>query len=216
MKTTSHKKLSLLLWAVILVLLSRGVMQAQAVNESAKLVASDGAPGDFFGGSVSVSGATAVVGAHLDNGNFSDSGSAYVFGEPVLNVKIDLKPGTNPNCVNPTNSGQGVAVAIFGSNTFNVVDIDPSSPQFGGASTGKCAIEDAKMEGPTSKFRKDKIPDLVCHFATEEVAWPEEGSDCGTVTLTGQLNAGTPIEGSDNACLVGETTCNGGTPIPVP
>ena len=47
--------------------------------EEAKLVPSDGAPVDFFGNSVSISGNYAVVGAHLDNDNGFRSGSAYVF-----------------------------------------------------------------------------------------------------------------------------------------
>ena len=78
-KTTFHKKLSLILWVVILVLLSRGVMQAQTVNESAKLLASDGAAGDVFGFEVAVSGDTAVVGAFRDDDKGTESGSAYVF-----------------------------------------------------------------------------------------------------------------------------------------
>jgi hypothetical protein len=45
-----------------------------------KLVAPDGAPGDYFGISVSVSGDTAVVGARLaDTAAGPDAGSAYVF-----------------------------------------------------------------------------------------------------------------------------------------
>jgi hypothetical protein len=51
----------------------------QILNESAKLLASDGAAGDRFGHSVSVSGNVAVVGAPYDDDNGSDSGSAYVF-----------------------------------------------------------------------------------------------------------------------------------------
>ena len=47
--------------------------------QEAKLLPSDGAAGDFFGWSVSISGDYAVVGAHLDNDNGSISGSAYVF-----------------------------------------------------------------------------------------------------------------------------------------
>jgi len=47
--------------------------------QQAKLTASDGAAGDQFGRSVSVSGETAVIGAYLDDDNGSNSGSAYVF-----------------------------------------------------------------------------------------------------------------------------------------
>ncbi len=48
--------------------------------QQAKLLAADGATGDFFGISVSVHGDTAVIGAYYDdNDNGYDSGSAYVF-----------------------------------------------------------------------------------------------------------------------------------------
>ncbi len=48
-------------------------------TQEAKLTASDGAKVDNFGSSVSVSGARAIVGAHLDDDNARESGSAYVF-----------------------------------------------------------------------------------------------------------------------------------------
>ncbi len=57
-------------------------------SEQAKLTASDGATSDNFGVSVSVSGETAVVGAHGDDDNGSWSGSAYVFDLPVITVSI--------------------------------------------------------------------------------------------------------------------------------
>ena len=56
---------------------------AGSLVESAKLLASDGAAGDQFGYSVSISGTTAVVGAYLDDDRGDDSGSAYVFEKPV-------------------------------------------------------------------------------------------------------------------------------------
>ncbi len=44
-----------------------------------KLLASDGAEEDYFGHSVAISGATAIVGAYKDDSNGLDSGSAYLF-----------------------------------------------------------------------------------------------------------------------------------------
>lgn len=50
------------------------------VTENAKLVASDGAADDYFGLSVSLSGAKALVGSYRDNiGAISDRGSAYLY-----------------------------------------------------------------------------------------------------------------------------------------
>ena len=48
-------------------------------TQQAKLLASDGAAGDFFGWSVALSGDTALIGAKWDNDNGDQSGSAYVF-----------------------------------------------------------------------------------------------------------------------------------------
>ncbi|MCH7720671.1 MAG: FG-GAP repeat protein, partial [Planctomycetes bacterium] len=44
-----------------------------------KLLASDGASGDYFGLSVAIGGDVAVVGAHEDDDNGEDSGSAYIY-----------------------------------------------------------------------------------------------------------------------------------------
>ena len=48
--------------------------------EDAKITASDGAAGDFFSYSISISGDTALVGAYENDDNGTASGSAYIFG----------------------------------------------------------------------------------------------------------------------------------------
>ena len=48
-------------------------------NQTAKLIANDGAVDDYFGWSVSVYNDTAVIGAHRDDDNGIRSGSAYIF-----------------------------------------------------------------------------------------------------------------------------------------
>ena len=48
-------------------------------RQIAKLLPNDGAATDFFGRSVAISGATAIVGAYSDNDNGELSGSAYLF-----------------------------------------------------------------------------------------------------------------------------------------
>ena len=52
----------------------------------AKLTASGTPPGDYFGSSVAIDGATVVVGAYGDD----DSGSAYVFSLPALDENSAL------------------------------------------------------------------------------------------------------------------------------
>ena len=48
-------------------------------DQLAKLLAADGAAGDFLGTTVAISGATAIVGAGGDDDNGFNSGSAYLF-----------------------------------------------------------------------------------------------------------------------------------------
>jgi hypothetical protein len=48
-------------------------------TQQAKLVALDGASGDYFGWSVSLDGDTALIGAHWDSDNGNHAGSAYIF-----------------------------------------------------------------------------------------------------------------------------------------
>ena len=52
---------------------------ATSWTQKAKLTAKDGAASDYFGHSVAISDGTIVVGAHLDDDEGSNSGSAYVF-----------------------------------------------------------------------------------------------------------------------------------------
>ncbi|MCH8165487.1 MAG: FG-GAP repeat protein [Planctomycetes bacterium] len=56
-----------------------GVSDPQNWVQIAKLLPNDGAAGDWFGWSVAVSGATAIVGARFDDDNGPESGSAYLF-----------------------------------------------------------------------------------------------------------------------------------------
>ncbi|WP_417915249.1 FG-GAP repeat protein [Candidatus Electronema sp. JM] len=48
-------------------------------TQEAKLVADDGAAGDYFGHSIAVNGNTALIGAMADDDKGADSGSVYVF-----------------------------------------------------------------------------------------------------------------------------------------
>jgi hypothetical protein len=66
---------------VLSVLVTVCVLPAWALTaeEEAKLLPSDGEFGDEFGLSVALDGDTAVIGAHLDDDNGTQAGSAYVF-----------------------------------------------------------------------------------------------------------------------------------------
>ncbi len=64
-------------------LFTKPVLGWMNMTQAAKLKPSDGATGDYFGYSVSISGDNIVIGSYSDDDNGSASGSAYVFAKPL-------------------------------------------------------------------------------------------------------------------------------------
>jgi hypothetical protein len=113
-----------------------------------------------------------------------------------LDVEIDIKPGSDPNCFNINGHGV-IPVAILGSAEFKVDDIDLISLDFAGLSLRvrgnrgpMCSIEDSNG---------DPYPDLVCQFEDDSENWSPGN---GTAMLTGELLDGSLFEGSDSICVV--------------
>jgi hypothetical protein len=141
--------------------------------------------------------------------NRGDAGNAVEVWEltaPCGTVLIDLKPGSNPNCVQPAGGGSA-PVSILGSGTFNAATVNPETVYFGGAKAARCSLEDVNLDG---------YMDLSCKFETRSILWPAAGKDCGVVALTAQTFSGQWIEGVDIACLAGGNACNLSTPTPAP
>jgi len=113
-----------------------------------------------------------------------------------LNVDIDIKPGSDPNCFNINGHGV-IPVAIFGSDIFDVSNIDQGSLSFGGLAVRvksnagpQCGFEDANGDG---------FSDLVCHFEDDASNWTANN---GTATIGARLLDGTVISGADSICVV--------------
>jgi hypothetical protein len=113
-----------------------------------------------------------------------------------LVVDIDVKPGSQPNCIDPAANGV-IPVAVLGSPTFDVMQIERSSQVFAGLGVGvtgsgvpQCSVAFGNV---------DVWPDLVCQFVNDPRVW-ETGQV--SAALTGKLLSGTPFVGSDGVCLV--------------
>ena len=118
--------------------------------------------------------------------------------------EINLKPGSNPNCLN-TSAGGLNPVAILGSASFDVTTVVVSTVTFAGASAVRCNVEDVSPhEGDTP----DGFADLVCHFKRSEMQEVPPGG-CVELTLTAQTTSGESIEATDIAC---GPPCNGAEP----
>jgi hypothetical protein len=114
----------------------------------------------------------------------------------VQEVDIDIKPGSDPNCININGNGV-IPVAILGSESLDVGMIDQGSLSLGGLNVRVrgnkgplCGLEDTNLDG---------WYDLVCRFEDDADNW---SAGSGEATLEGELWDGTAIEGSDTICVV--------------
>ena len=89
---------------------------ANPLTFSQKIIAPDGASGDYFGLSVALDGNYALIGSYLDDDNGTNSGSAYLFDTTTGNF---LQKLTAPDGANSDNFGRSVALngnyALIGS-----------------------------------------------------------------------------------------------------
>ena len=109
----------------------------------------------------------------------------------AVEVALDIKPGSDTNCFNQNGHGV-IPVAVFGSGTLDVNDIDVASLLLQGLPV--------KMAGKSNKYLAhidyvdgDGYPDLAVQFQ-DDYGWIDSGEDIAI--LTGRLLDGTPIEGS--------------------
>jgi hypothetical protein len=130
-----------------------------------------------------------------------------------IEVTIDIKPQSSPNCFN--NNGHGVTpVAILGSETFDVTTVDIETIMLDGAAVavkgkGKtmCHVEDVTgsfdpntgQQTPEYPGAPDGYLDLVCQIEDIDGIY-EQGE--GEGVLTALLTDGeTTIEASDSVCV---------------
>ncbi len=119
------------------------------------------------------------------------------FGEPyIINVAVDIKPGSDPNCANINGHG-AVPVAILGAADFDVMDIDAASVQLEGMAVKM--NKKGKLLAHYEDVNYDGYTDLVVQIDDGNAVLAD---DAATATVTGYLLDGTPIEGTDSICIV--------------
>ena len=123
-------------------------------------------------------------------------GLAFAPYDPIP-VYIDIKPGSYPNCIN--NNGHGVIpVAILGNFDFDVDLIDPESVVLEGLMV-KAVGKGNKLLAHYEDVNLDGFTDLVLQIQDVDGAFQEGTTEA---ILMGSLYSGTPIEGTDEICIV--------------
>jgi len=107
---------------------------------------------------------------------------------PLLQINIEIKPGSGEVApINPKARGK-IPVALLGASDFVVADVDGASVTFGHSgneqSLSKC--------GDPTDVNGDAFPDLVCHFENQAAAWAATDDEG---ILKGELENGMKFEG---------------------
>ncbi len=124
-----------------------------------------------------------------------------VVGVPIVEVEIDIKPGSDTNPINKAGRGL-IPVAILGSETFDVTDVDVTTLAFAPSETEPAhdLTDPGTLADHTRDENGDGFMDLLTHYRTQQV---EIGIDGATPCLRGALLDGTAFEGCDTVEVFG-------------
>jgi hypothetical protein len=140
-------------------------------------------------------------GTSSTNGNFVLN-EIMLDAEAATTVTIDVKPGSDPNSIDLCSKG-AVPIAILGSDTFDVHDVNTVTLRFAGAGVKVVDEEDPHELCSYEDVNGDIIDDLVCHYVTADIAGI--GGESTSATVNGALRDGTPIAGTDTINIVKDT-----------
>lgn len=155
--------------------------------------------------------AIADAGDYILDSDVFIKAESFVSAAPTIEVDLDVKPTSCPNPINTVDKGD-LPVAILGSASLDVNDVDLSSLQLEGVNPIRSNIED--VTAPVSNSQEtcdcttdgaDGFDDLTLKFDTQAIVaafGAVNDGDQVQLTLTGNLKDGTPITGVDCAIVL--------------
>jgi len=126
---------------------------------------------------------------------FLDNVSVESNGPCTRTVEIDIHPGSDPNSINLCSNGT-VPIAIFGSATFDVHEVDTTTLRFAEAAVKVVGKKDPQELCSFEDVNGDLVDDLVCHFVIADIAGID--GESSSAELVGELLDGTAFRGTDS------------------
>ena len=119
----------------------------------------------------------------------------FSFSAPALIVAIDIKPGSDPNSINPGAGGfLGVAILTTGIADGDAVDFDATQVNGASVTFGPDGAGIARV-AKVKDVDNDGDADLILHFKMADT-----GIECGDTgaTLSGETSSGDAIQSEDS------------------
>ena len=175
------------------------------INQQVKLTASDGAGGDLFGFSVSLSGTSGLVGAYGDDDNASSSGSAYLFRD--LHVAGPTKTQDVKLTASDGAAGDSFGQTVYLSGTSALVGSIRYQSSQGSAylfrdlhEAGPTKTEDVKLtasDGAANDFFGNSLSLSGTSGLVGAPNDDDKGNNSGSAYLFRNLHAGGPTKTED-------------------
>ena len=175
MSTNTTKVLMLTLLTLSILIFNMPSGHALSINETQKLLASDGAANDTFGLSVSISEETAIVGARNDDDKGDRSGSVYVFVRDSSGVWLEQQKLT---------ASDGESLEFFGESVSISGDTSLIS------ATGDA--ENGTLSGSAYVF----VRDAAGMWSEQQKLTPSDGAPVGFFGRSVSISADTALIGA--------------------